>query len=41
MDGCNEYGSPNDSAYSEVAIIRANESGKECDLIQRPGVGSK
>lgn len=28
MDGCNKYGSPNDLAYSEVAIIRANESGK-------------
>ena len=38
---CNEYGSPNDSAYSEVAIIRANEPGKECDLIHRPGIGSK
>jgi len=41
VDGCNEYGFPNDSAYSEVAIIRANESGKECDPIHRPGIGSK
>jgi hypothetical protein len=39
VEGCYEYGSPNDSAHAEVAIIRANESGGGCDPVRRPGTG--